>query len=89
MILFINACVRKNSRTKILADHLLKKLYYVMTAGGVFVPEEFGFGYVKAMSESFYGIKEFEYIQALGLDVDGADEKKIIGDAIKEIDKLF
>ena len=66
-----------------------RKLYYVMTAGGVFVPEEFGFGYVKAMSESFYGIKEFEYIQALGLDVDGADEKKIIGDASKEIDKLF
>ena len=66
-----------------------EKLYYVMTAGGVFCPEEFGFGYVRAMSESFYGIKEFEYIQALGLDIDGADEKKIVGDAIREIDKLF
>ena len=66
-----------------------EKLYYVMTAGGVFCPEEFGYGYVRAMSESFYGIKEFEYIQALGLDIDGADEKKIVGDAIKEIDKLF
>ena len=26
MILFVNACVRENSRTKLLAEHLLGKL---------------------------------------------------------------
>ena len=58
-----------------------KKLYYVTTAGGVFVPDEFGFGYVRCLSESFYGIREFEYLKAVGLDVEGADEEKILREA--------
>ena len=35
-----------------------KKLYYVMTAGGTYVPEDYGFGYVKALAQGFYGIRE-------------------------------
>ncbi len=54
------------------------KLYYVMTAGGDYVPEEFGFGYIKTLAESFYGIKEVECIKAVGLDIVGADSEKII-----------
>ena len=46
-----------------------KKLYYVMTAGGNFVPEEFGFGYIKTMAISFYGIEEVELIKEVGLDI--------------------
>ena len=45
------------------------KLYYVMTAGGNFVPEEFGFGYIKTLAESFYGIKEVELVKEVGLDI--------------------
>ncbi len=63
-----------------------KKLYYVMTAGGTFVPEEFGFGYIKSLAESFYGIKDVELIKAIGLDVYGADEKAILKDALKRMD---
>ena len=49
------------------------KLYYVMTAGGSYVPEEFGFGYIKALAENFYGIRDCELIKAVGLDIYGAD----------------
>lgn len=46
-----------------------KKLYYVMTAGGNFVPEEFGFGYIKTMAQSFYGITDVELVKEVGLDI--------------------
>lgn len=55
-----------------------KKLYYIMTAGGAYVPEEFGFGYVKALAQNFYGIEDVELIKAVGLDLDGADEESIM-----------
>ena len=64
-----------------------EKLYYVTTAGGVFVPDEFGFGYVKSLAENFYGIHEFEYLKAVGLDVLGADVDQIIADAVSHIEE--
>lgn len=62
------------------------KLYYVMTAGGSYVPEEFGYGYVKTLAESFYGIKEVKLIKATGLDIFGNDPEKIMADAIDSIE---
>lgn len=62
-----------------------KKLYYVMTAGGNFVPEEFGYGYVKTLCQSFYGIKDVELISATGLDVYGADISLILNEAVNNI----
>jgi len=62
-----------------------KKLYYVMTAGGTFVPEEYGFGYIKALAQNFYGIKEVELIKAVGLDIAGADVDGIMKEAVKTI----
>ena len=50
-----------------------KRLFYVTTAGGHYVPEEFGFGYVKALAQNYYGIQDVRLIKAVGLDVDGAD----------------
>ena len=57
------------------------KLYYVATAGGNFLPEEFGFGYVKSLAENFYGIKDVRHIMAVGLDIYGADEEAIMKEA--------
>ncbi|MBQ9063886.1 MAG: NAD(P)H-dependent oxidoreductase [Blautia sp.] len=62
------------------------KLFYVMTAGGMYVPEEFGFGYVKALAQNFYGIKDVELIKAVGLDIDGADAEKILDECIRKYD---
>lgn len=62
------------------------KLYYVMTAGGTYVPEEFGFGYIKSLAENFYGIKDVELIKATGLDIYGVDEKTVLKEAMKGLE---
>ena len=60
-------------------------LTYVTTAGGSFVPKEFGPGYVRALARNFYGIPEFKLIQAAGLDLDGADIAGILASAKADI----
>ena len=62
-----------------------ENLTYVTTAGGTFVPEEFGFGYVKALVQGFYGIRDVRMICAAGLDVDGADVEAILRSAEETI----
>lgn len=62
-----------------------EKLVYVTTAGGPIISDEFGFGYVKAVAQNFYGIKDVCQIKAEGLDIDGADVEKILDDAVKKI----
>ena len=64
-----------------------KRLFYVMTAGGTFAPEEFGFGYVKMLAQSFYGIADVELIKAVGLDIDGADSEGILEEAMRGIER--
>lgn len=60
-------------------------LYYVMTAGGNYVPSEFGFGYIKSLAQNFYGIKNVEIITATGLDIAGADVEAIMDETISNI----
>ncbi|MCR5234438.1 MAG: NAD(P)H-dependent oxidoreductase [Lachnospiraceae bacterium] len=55
-----------------------KSLYYITTAGGPILSDDFGFGYVKALANTFYGIKEVYQIKAEGLDVIGADVDMIL-----------
>ena len=62
-----------------------ESLTYITTAGGGFVPEEYGFGYVKALAQDFYGIQNVKLIKATGLDIDGADPEEIIRSVEKEI----
>lgn len=65
-----------------------KKLIYISTSGGPIIFEDFGFGYIKAVAENFYGIKDINYIKAEGLDMIGADIQKILKKAKQEIDKI-
>ena len=46
-----------------------------------YVPEEYGFGYVKALAQNFYGIPNVKLIKAVGLDIEGADVEKIMAEA--------
>ncbi len=55
-----------------------KSLYYVTTAGGPIISDDFGFGYVKALANTFYGIEEVYQIKAEGLDIIGADVESIL-----------
>lgn len=61
------------------------RLDYVTTAGGDFFPEIFGYGYVKALAQNFYGIQDVALFKANGLDLAGADAEKIMRDAISEL----
>ena len=65
------------------------RLIYVTTAGGEFLPESYGFGYVKALAQNFYGIRNVELIRAAGLDIEGADAERILLDAEEEIVRRF
>lgn len=58
-----------------------KKLFYVTTAGGHYVPDEYGFGYVKALAQNYYGIQDIRQIKAVGLDIREADVNAIMRDA--------
>ena len=60
-----------------------KRLYYVTTAGGDFFPEDYGYGYVKALAQNFYGIQDVRLIKATGLDILGADVDRIIKDTMR------
>lgn len=59
-----------------------KRLFYVTTAGGNVVPEVFGFGYIKALAQNYYGIQDVRKIEAVGLDIDGADVDAIMREAM-------
>lgn len=64
-----------------------KKLIYITTAGGPILNDEYGFGYVKALSNIFYGIQDIKYFKAQCLDVIGNDPSKILEEAKQEIYK--
>lgn len=57
------------------------RLFYVTTAGGLYVPEDYGFGYVKALAQNFYGIQDVRKIEAVGFDIYGANVNSIMKDA--------
>ena len=58
-----------------------ERLTYVTTAGGDYFPEEYGFGYVKALAQNFYGIHDVRLLKATGLDIAGADPEEILSTA--------
>lgn len=57
-----------------------KKLIYVTTSGGPII-HNFGYDYIEALAKGFYGILQVQCVKAQGLDVYGADVKKILEDA--------
>ena len=58
------------------------------TAGGPIFSDEFGYGYVKALAQGFYGIPDTAMVKAEGLDIIGADVEDILKKAEQEIEKL-
>lgn len=64
------------------------RIFYVSTAGGIYVPTEFGFGYVKALAQGYYGIGDVRLIEAVGLDIYGADVEAILEEAEETIEDM-
>ena len=65
-----------------------KKLYYITTSGGYIGNNNFGFDYVKALAENFFGIDDISFYSAEGLDIFGADVKEIMNEAKEHITNL-
>ena len=65
-----------------------KKLYYITTSGGYIGNNNFGFDYVKALAENFYGINDVCFCSAEGLDILGADIQSIMDKAKDKITDL-
>ncbi len=66
-----------------------KILIYVTTAGGTNEPTAYGYGYVKALAETFYGIRQIELIQAAGLDLVDADPEAILQASMEDVRRRF
>ena len=62
-----------------------KKLYYITTSGGYIGNNNFGFDYVKALAENFFGINDISFYSAEGLDIIGADVKEIMDESKRKI----
>ena len=66
-----------------------QKLYYITTAGGPVYSDDFGFGYVRALAQIFYGIQDVKCFKAENLDILGADPEKIVKRTMAEMDGAF
>ena len=62
-----------------------KKLYYVTTAGGPITNDVYGYGYVKEVAQTFFGIQEFHQVKAEMLDIIGYDAEAIIAETIRKL----
>ena len=65
-----------------------KRMFYVTTAGGPILSEEYGFGYLRELCRTFYGIPEVKCIKAEGLDIWGADVEAILEGVRKTMDTM-
>lgn len=64
-----------------------KKLYYVTTAGGPYLPD-FSYDYFKALATTCFGIPRTALIKAEMLDVDGFDAEKIVEQTIRFVGNI-
>lgn len=66
-----------------------KRIWYVTTAGGdAYVPYDYGYGYINALAQAYYGVKDVRIIKAEGLDLPDADVEAIVQAAIASIDEV-
>ena len=61
-----------------------KKLWYVTTAGGPYVPD-FSYEYIRTLATVYFGIPETELIKAEMLDVMGYDAQALVEEQVKRI----
>lgn len=61
-----------------------KKLYYVVTSGGHYVPD-FSYGYIQALATQSFGIQETALIKAEMLDIEGFCPDEILKETVEYI----
>lgn len=63
-----------------------RRLIYVTTSGGPMGGQNLGYGYIKALADTFFHIPQVQCLQAEGLDVWGADVEGILRQAVERWD---
>ena len=63
----------------------LTSVTYITTSGGCIDTDNCGYEYVKKLCGGLFGVKEFRFISAQGLDIFGNDPEKILTQAIEEL----
>ena len=66
-----------------------KRLFYITTAGGVILSDDYGFGYVRSLAENFYHIPEVYQVKAEGLDLPDTDIEGVLRRSKEDIDCLI
>lgn len=61
-----------------------KKLYYVATSGGKYVPD-YSYNYIRDIAVNYFGIKETELILAENLDIAGFDAEAIMRETLSKL----
>ena len=61
-----------------------QRLIYVTTSGGPIISDEYGYSYIKALAQTFYGIQDVSQVKAEGLDVIGANVEEILKKALED-----
>lgn len=61
------------------------RLIYVTTAGGPILSDEYGYGYVRALANTFFHIQDTMQFKAECLDLVGADVEKILEKAKESV----
>lgn len=64
-----------------------KKLIYITTSGGYIGDANFGFEYIRTVTKSFFGIENFSFFSAEGLDILGNDPAAILKAAQGKIER--
>ena len=64
-----------------------KRLIYITTSGGYIGGTDFGFEYIKTVTKSFFGIENFSFFSAEGLDILGNDPAAILKAAREKIER--
>ena len=63
----------------------VKQVVYVTTSGGYIGEGNFGFDYIKALFSKLFGVADFAFISAEGLDIYGNNPEQILRDAIEKV----
>ena len=64
-----------------------KRLIYITTSGGYIGGTDFGFEYIKTVTKSFFGIENFSFFSAEGLDILGNNPAAILKAAQEKIER--
>lgn len=63
----------------------VKKVVYLTTSGGYIGEANFGFHYIQALFSKLFGVTDFAFCSAEGLDIYGNDSEQILTDAIQKV----